>query len=176
MITIWFEPHATSLDNEAGLSSGWNDVDLSEQGLQQSKELAERCKSRKIDAVFVSDMQRAVKTVVPFAEQNTVPVFIDKRLRECDYGDLTQKPKKEIDEQKIMHISSAFPNGESYHDCAARVQHFLKYLEDNFDGKTLLIVGHRATQYGIENYILKKPLDLCVTEKWNWQPGWKYTL
>ena len=42
MITIWFEPHKTSLDNEAGLASGWNDVDLSPLGVEQLEECAER--------------------------------------------------------------------------------------------------------------------------------------
>jgi broad specificity phosphatase PhoE len=175
MITIWFEPHGTSLDNEASLASGWNDVDLSELGFQQSKDLVDRCLKRGIDSIFVSDMQRALKTVLPFAEQTQVPIFVDKRLRECDYGELTQHPKKEIDDLKIMHISSAFPGGESYRDCAVRIQEFLKELKLNFDNKTILIVGHRATQYGIENFVNKKALDESVTEKWQWQPGWKYT-
>ena len=41
-VTIIFETHSTSLDNEAGIASGHNDVDLSEMGLRQAKELAER--------------------------------------------------------------------------------------------------------------------------------------
>ena len=32
MVTIIFETHSTSLDNEKHLSSGWNDVELSELG------------------------------------------------------------------------------------------------------------------------------------------------
>lgn len=32
MVTIIFEMHSTSLDNEKHLASGWNDVELSELG------------------------------------------------------------------------------------------------------------------------------------------------
>ena len=173
-VTIWFEPHSTSLDNEAGLASGWNDVDLSEQGAKQSQELAARCRSRGIDAIFVSDLQRSYKTAVPLAKELKVPIYVDSRLRECDYGEYTQKPKKELDSIKIMHMSESFPNGESYNDCMLRVHDFLVELKKNFNGKTILIIGHRATQYGIENMVLHKPLDQSLTEAWQWQPGWKY--
>lgn len=36
---IYFAAHSTSKDNEAGIASGWKDVELSELGIQQSKEL-----------------------------------------------------------------------------------------------------------------------------------------
>jgi broad specificity phosphatase PhoE len=39
LVTIIFETHSTSLDNEAGIASGHNDVDLSEVGLRQAKGL-----------------------------------------------------------------------------------------------------------------------------------------
>ena len=177
MITLWFEPHKTSLDNEAHLASGWNDVDLSPLGAgEQMQECVERYAKVKLDAVFSSDLQRAYKTANAVAADRKLPVYIDARLRECDYGDLTQHPKKEVDDEKLVRLSNAFPNGESYKDCMYRMHSFLRELQKDFDGKTVLIVGHRATQYGIENFILKKPLDQCVSEHWQWQPGWKYTL
>jgi broad specificity phosphatase PhoE len=40
--TIWFETHATSLDNEAGLASGRFDADLSAAGVEQAVELGRR--------------------------------------------------------------------------------------------------------------------------------------
>lgn len=39
MVTIIFESHSTTLDNEAHLSSGQFDVGLSELGIKQSKEV-----------------------------------------------------------------------------------------------------------------------------------------
>ena len=41
MITVVFEAHSTSEDNEAGLASGWNDVALSELGEQERRERGE---------------------------------------------------------------------------------------------------------------------------------------
>jgi broad specificity phosphatase PhoE len=176
MVTIWFESHATTLDNEQKLASGWYDVDLSERGHKEAQELAKRCASRNIQVVFSSDLQRAVKTVQPFVAQANVPFYTDERLRECNYGDLTRHSKTEIDNLRFTRVSDSYPNGESYTDCLKRVVEFLCELKANFDGKTVLIVGHRATQYGLENRINRKPLPEVARQKWTWQPGWKYEL
>jgi broad specificity phosphatase PhoE len=174
MISIIFEPHNTSTDNEAKLSSGWNDIDLSELGLTQSVELLDRSRDRNLDAIFTSDLQRAYKTAIPTAEELKIPVFIDLRLRECDYGELTQVDKHIVDRQKAKRINTPFPDGESYEQCMKRMKEFLDYLKENFDGKNVMIIGHRATQYGLEHHIKNKDLKTCVTEPWAWQPGWTY--
>ena len=124
MITIWFESHSTTIDNEAKKASGWNDVDLSEDGIKQTQEPVERSVERKIEAIFCSDLQRSVKTGVPTADKMKIPLSIDRRLRECDYGDLTQAPKEKIDSQKADRISEPFPGGESYQDCMNRMGDF----------------------------------------------------
>jgi len=176
MITIWFEPHATTIDNEADVASGWNDVDLSDLGKKQAQELVGRSKERKLDAIFCSDSQRAVKTAVPSSNELHIPIYADERLRECDYGDLTLRPKDEVSAQKIQRITEPFPNGESYEQVADRMKTFLDWLKQNFDGRTVLIIGHRATHYGLDHWIAGKPLKECVTENFTWQPGWKYEL
>jgi len=77
---IFFAAHSTTKDNEARLSSGWKDIELSDLGIQQSKELGERFKDIKIDLVCCSDLKRAVDTVkIAFGDR--IPVIVDKRLR-----------------------------------------------------------------------------------------------
>jgi hypothetical protein len=51
---------------------------------------------------------------------------------------------------------------------------FLKDLKKNYDGKRVMIIGHRATQYGLENIINKISLEKLVSIHFKWQPGWKY--
>lgn len=48
---IYFVAHSTSKDNEDKLASGWKDVELSELGIKQSKELGERFKNIKVDLI-----------------------------------------------------------------------------------------------------------------------------
>lgn len=176
MITIVFEAHSTTLDNEAHRASGWVDVDLSELGKKQCIELKDRYKDKPVDAIFASDLQRAVKSGVSLANELKIPIYPDARLRECNYGDLDGRNKSEVDGQKKDRIKVPFPNGESYEDCMQRMQSFLNYLRENFDGKTVMIIGHRATQYGLEHIINGKDLVSCVSDPWQWQPGWAYEL
>ncbi|MEO5627968.1 MAG: histidine phosphatase family protein [Candidatus Saccharimonadales bacterium] len=177
MTTIYFEPHSITTDNENGLASGWNDVDLSEEGVKRLQEQwPERYKNRSIDAIFCSDMQRSYKCGAFIAKDKEIPIFIDTRLRECNYGDLTQKDKKLIDKEKPERIDIPFPGGESYEQCMNRMGEFLKMLKSKYQNKSVVIIGHRATQYGLEHHINGKDIRTCVTEPWAYQPGWVYEL
>lgn len=125
MVTIVFESHSTSLDNENHLSSGWNDIELSPLGIEQAKDLGKRRKDEKFDAIFCSDLQRSYKTA-EIAFGNKFPIIKDFRLRECNYGDLTQYPSEELDKEKPKRIKTPFPNGESYEQASERMRSFLK--------------------------------------------------
>lgn len=175
MIKIIFEAHATTFDNEKHLSSGYNDVELSPLGITQAKELGERYKNDHFDAIFCSDLQRSFKTV-KIAFGNRFPIIKDKRLRECDYGDLTQHPSEEVDVEKSKHLTKPFPDGESYEECLKRMKEFLDDLKQKYNGrqKNVLIIGHRATQYGLDHWINGIDLKTLVTTTFKWQPGWEY--
>jgi broad specificity phosphatase PhoE len=175
MVDIIFEAHGTTFDNEAHLSSGHNDVELSPLGVGQSKEMGIRYKDESFDAIFCSDLQRAYKSA-EIAFGNKFPIIKDARLRECDYGDFTQNPSEIIDEQKLKRINDPFPNGESYMQTSARMRDFLDDLLQNYNGKKIMIIGHRATQYGLDNLINGDSLETLVSTKFKWQPGWEYTL
>lgn len=175
MITIIFEAHGTTFDNEAHLSSGHNDVALSLLGIKQSEEMGERYKDDHFDAIFCSDLQRAYKSAeIGFGDK--WPIIKDARLRECDYGDFTQHPSEEVDIEKPKRIDTPFPNGESYQQTTARMKSFLDDLKNNYDGKRVMIIGHRATQYGLDHLINDVPLEELISAKFKWQPGWEYSL
>lgn len=173
MITIIFEAHGTTFDNEAHLSSGWNDIALSPLGEQQSGEMGERYKDDHFDAIFCSDLQRAYKSAeIGFGTK--WPIITDARLRECNYGDFTQSPSEEVDAQKVQRLQEQFPNGESYAETTVRMKSFLEDLLKNYDGKRVMIIGHRATQYGLDHLINGVGMEQLVSTKFKWQPGWEY--
>jgi broad specificity phosphatase PhoE len=176
MVAITFESHGTSLDNESHKSSGWFDVELSELGERQAAELGARYKNDHFDAIFCSDLQRSYKTAeIAFVGRN-FNIIKDQRLRECDYGDLTRHPSEEVEAAKARCIAKPFPNGESYTQTTERMKSFLIDLLKNYDGKEVMIIGHRATQYGLEHWIKGIPIKEAVTAPWKWQPGWTYKL
>ncbi|MFA6432305.1 MAG: histidine phosphatase family protein [Candidatus Paceibacterota bacterium] len=191
-LTLIFEAHGTTSDNEAHLSSGWYDVALSPKGEQQSREMGERYRDDHFDAIFCSDLQRAWRSAEIAFCKNKVgklvtdndflkaeckfPIITDARLRECNYGDLTQKPSELVDAEKTKRISVPFPNGESYEETNARMKSFLEDLKRDYDGKRVMVIGHRATQYGIEAYVNGMTVEECLAKPFKWEPGWVYKI
>jgi len=172
---IYFATHATSKDNEAKIASGWKNVELSELGIQQAKEIGERFKDIKIDLICCSDLKRAVDTV-KIAFRDKIPVIIDQRLRELNYGDFNGKPREIVGPMKKERIKEPFSSGESYEQAMIRVHDFYKELKEKYSEKTVLVVGHRATQYGLDTLVDGKTLEECLNTPFKWQPYWEYNL
>lgn len=171
---IYFAAHATTKENEAKIASGWSDVELSELGVQQAKQLGETFKDIKLDLACCSDLRRAIDTVkIAFGDK--IPVIIDKRLRELNYGDFNGKPSEIVEPMKMQHIKIPFPNGESYEQAIERTQEFYQELIAKHPGKTALVVGHRATQYGLET-TKGATLEELLSVPFKWQPYWEYDL
>lgn len=173
MISIVFEPHATTFDNEQQIASGHYDVELSPKGIKQAKQLGIRRAKEHFDAIFTSDLSRAYKTAkIAFGDK--FPIIQDARLRECNYGQFEHKPKDVVETERLNRIKQPFPNGESYEERINLVKSFLEELQKKPHLKHVLIIGHRATHYGLDRWITNKPLHKVITTKWDWQPGWTY--
>lgn len=171
---IYFAAHATTKDNETKVASGWIDTELSNLGIQQARELGETFKDIKLDIVCCSDLRRAVDTV-KIAFEGKYQVIADERLRELNYGDFNGKPSAIVEPMKMQHIKEPFPNGESYKQAVARVQGFYNELKEKYPDKIVLVVGHRATQYGLDTFA-GKTLEELLSTPFKWQPYWKYEI
>jgi len=80
MIRLVYETHSTTLDNEAGIATGWLPGELSADGRRQAELLGERRRDDGIDAVFSSDLRRAVQTVEVAFAGTDVPRRQDVRM------------------------------------------------------------------------------------------------
>lgn len=178
-IKITYFVHGTTTDNEKNISSGWNDVELSELGIKQSKDLADKTKDKKFDIVFCSDLKRAVDSA-HLAWEGVYPIIPDARLRECNYGTYNAQLSEIVEPMQEKMITERFPEGESYEDVKTRITDFLNFLKNNYDGKLVAIVGHKAPQLALEVVLKGKTWDQAFAEDWRkshaWQPGWEYEL
>ncbi len=152
MVEIVFHSHATTAGNEAGLAAGHNDVDLSDTGIMEAKKLGEYYRNKTFDAIFCSDLQRSYKTA-ELAFNKRLPIILDVRLRECDYGEFTLSPKAEVQAERYKRISEPFPGGESYLQVISRLKSFLTDLANNYDGKRVMIIGHGGSRLGLEYWL-----------------------
>jgi broad specificity phosphatase PhoE len=175
-VRLVLESHATSLDNEAGLASGWFDVALSATGEEQARTLGARRRDDQLAVVFCSDLSRSFRTAKIAFGDRSLPIIRDARLRECDYGDLARQPASEIEQRRLLHLVDPFPNGESYQQVVDRVSEWLSEALQDLGAGTVLIIGHRATYYALEHLLNRVTLDQAVTSPWTWQPGWTYDL
>jgi 2,3-bisphosphoglycerate-dependent phosphoglycerate mutase len=109
-----FETHSISEDNEHGIATGWHAGRLSERGRSLAGELGLRRRHDRIQAVFTSDLGRAVETAQIAFAQTSIPILMDWRLRECDYGRLNGQPSADLYRDRRRYLDTPYPDGESW--------------------------------------------------------------
>ena len=166
-VKIIYFVHGTTSDNASKLCSGWKDVLLNDLGREQALNLGKVSKERgdMFDVMFTSDLQRAIDSA-------------DYTFKGIKYGDLDGKHKSLVIYEE--HISEKFPNGESLEDVYERVNDFVSYLKENYDGMCVGIVAHRAPQLVLESISKGISLEEAINNDWrktgDWQPGWIYEI
>ena len=176
MIEITYFVHGTTLDNQAKKSTGWQPGELSEKGVQQAVALSQTIKDQYFDVVFCSDLKRAIESAKLGFYNRDIEIIRDERLRECNYGDLNGKDSSLVNYSE--HIEERFPNGENLLDVEKRMRSFVEYLKENYDGKKIAIMCHKAPQLALDVITNGMTWEEAIANDWriehNWQPGWTY--
>lgn len=176
-VKIIYFVHGTTTDNELHKAAGWNEVDLSEKGIEQSKALRDKINIDEIDLVISSDLRRAVHSANNIFE-NDKEIIVDKRLRECNYGDFNGDDSSKVKYEE--HIQESFPNGECLIDVERRMRSLCNELLDKYDGKTIAFVAHKAPQLALDVITKNMTWEDAIDNDWRktkaWQPGWTYEL
>jgi alpha-ribazole phosphatase/probable phosphoglycerate mutase len=175
-IQIVFETHAISEDNERGIATGWHDGQLSERGRHLAGELGARRRRDGLRAVFTSDLGRAVETARIAFGTTSIPVLVDWRLRECDYGSLNGQSAADLHSNRQRYLDTPYPCGESWRQAITRVGRVLPDLCLRWEGARVLIIGHVATQWALEHLLNRISLEELISADFRWQEGWEYYL
>ena len=169
-----FETHSLSEDNERGVATGWHDGRLSSRGRELARELGERRRDDGIEAVFASDLGRAVETATIAFRGSDIPVMYDWRVRECDYGRSNGTLAADLHADRTRYLDEPYPDGESWREAVARVNRFLGDIPLRWDGYRVLVIGHVATRWGFDHFINGDPLDQLLVADFGWREGWEY--
>lgn len=130
--------------------AGATDVPLSERGHEQAEVLARWAASAGLTAVWSSDMSRTQDTARPSAAGTGLPLNVDSRLREIDFGDVEGKPRTAI-ERELPEVFAAFradpvanhmPGGEDPRAAAARALEYVREIAGTHPDGRVLIVCH----------------------------------
>ena len=137
--------HGQSEWNKLNLFTGFKNIELSEQGIEEANNAGQNFKNLdiKFNIVFTSELKRAQETAKIILQNldqwdflnNEGKIISNINLNERDYGDLTGLNKKETAEkfgEEQVHkwrrgYSDQPPNGESLEDVVRRVT---KYFEE----------------------------------------------
>ncbi|WP_407563881.1 histidine phosphatase family protein [Streptomyces sp. 184] len=128
MPTLLLLRHARSTANVDGVLAGRSPgVGLDERGTEQAAALPARLAALAPAAVVTSPLERCRETLKPLlAARPELPVHVEDRLNECDYGEWTGSKLAELAEDPLMavvqqHPSAAgFPGGETMRAMQAR--------------------------------------------------------
>ncbi|MEI7477360.1 MAG: histidine phosphatase family protein [bacterium] len=142
-------------------------------------ELKDLLKDQHIDVVFCSDLKRAIDSA-QLTFGNDIPIIIEPRLRECNYGTYNALPSDIVEPLQEKNIKERFPEGESYEDVKARITLFLDDVQKDYAGKTIAIVAHKAPQLALDVILGGKSREAAFADDRRknhaWQPGWHYIL
>ena len=176
-VKITYFVHGTTTDNIEHKSTGWLPGELSQKGIDQSITLKEQVDINQFDVVFCSDLKRAIDSA-NYTFIGTKEIIQYKRLRECNYGDLNGRDSKLVKYEE--HINDKFPNGECMIDVENRIKDFCNYLIENYNGKHIAIVAHKAPQLAFQVLTQNKSWEEAIDQDWrktkSWQPGWDYII
>ena len=156
--------HGQSEWNKLNLFTGFKNIELSDQGIDEANKAGQNFKNLniKFDIVFTSELKRAQETakiILKNLDQwdhlyGEGKIITDIKLNERDYGDLTGLNKKETADkfgEEQVHkwrrgYSDQPPNGESLEDVVRRVKIYFKESINpaiqSADNNNILIAAH----------------------------------
>ena len=150
---IYVARHGETQWNLENKVCGRTDLPLTERGFSQAEMLGEQVKDLDLDLILSSPMLRARQTAAPAARMCAVPVLVDERLIEQDYGIY-----EGVDRQDPGFLGNKrqfafrYPGGESMRDVAHRVYGLLEELPQKYPDKRVLLICHGGVCRLIRTY------------------------
>ena len=150
---LYVARHGQTLWNVQCKVCGRTDLPLTEEGLHQAQLLAQDAVGKGIDVILASPMLRARQTALAVAQVLGLPVEIDDRLIEQDYGACVGADRlNPVFLACKRNFGTRYPGGESMLDLACRVYRLLDEIPVKYPGKTVLLVCHGGVMRSVRTY------------------------
>lgn len=167
MTKVIFIRHGQTEWNVNGRYQGQSDVQLTAEGVRQAQKLAADFPVEKIEAVYASDLQRAMVTAGIVADRFGLQVQPEPAFRELSFGKwegLTYEQIvsqwKDAMENFLQHPDILeIPDGESFPAVQKRAMARLEELVRQHEGQTIAVVAHGAVLRTILAAALHMPLQ-----------------
>lgn len=168
MRNIYIIRHTEALHHVQKLGGGWYDTPLTEKGVAQAERIAgnlmAEIKSTNIP-IYSSDLQRCSTMAEIFSKVFSGPVFLDKDLRELNFGEGGGKPRvwydahtrrPPEDETRLDH--RIFEGAETKREAGTRAIRFMEKLIQIPDQTAIILTHGFFTNYLIMAW-MKIPVE-----------------
>ncbi len=147
MTRVLLVRHGATDWNETKRAQGQADVELNDKGRAQAAQVADELARLEVDAVYSSDLQRALDTATAIATRHDLEVTSDPAFREIDQGEWTGLTPDEIagrwpELYGRDRYHAARPRGEAPGQVRARALEGLKRVVTAHPRGTVVVVGH----------------------------------
>jgi alpha-ribazole phosphatase len=164
---VIFIRHGQTEWNVTGRYQGQSDVKLTEEGKKQAEKLADNFPVAKVDAIYASDLCRAMVTAETIANKFGLKVQAEPAFRELSFGDwegLTYQQIVDKWEEAMANFLQhpdilEIPGGESFPAVQQRAMKRLNELIEKHDGQTIVVVAHGAVLRTMLTAALHMPLQ-----------------
>jgi len=164
---VIFIRHGQTEWNVTGRYQGQSDVKLTEEGKKQAEKLADNFPVAKVDAIYASDLCRAMVTAETIAKKFGLKVQAEPAFRELSFGDwegLTYQQIVDKWEEAMANFLQhpdilEIPGGESFPAVQQRAMKRLNELIEKHDGQTIVVVAHGAVLRTMLTAALHMPLQ-----------------
>lgn len=150
--TILLARHGESDWNVEQRWQGHADRPLTDRGRAQAEELARRLDTHLLDAVYSSDLRRALDTARAVASRRALTVTARRDLREVDCGSWSGRLHTEIEPAALERWKAgekAWSGGESYAEMGVRLVSAVLAVASGHPGERVLVVSHGAAIRGV---------------------------
>lgn len=143
-------------------------VHLNAIGQQQAADLPGRLAHAPLHAIYSSPLERTLETARPLAEARALPVNIDPRFVEIEYGEWTNRTFASMAGDESWRLYNTVrgvtrpPGGEGLIDIQQRVVDGLLDLSARHVDQTVAIVSHADTLRAVVMYFLSIPIDFVL--------------
>ena len=152
-MSLYVARHGQTTWNVENRVCGLTDVPLTEEGIAQAEQMAQAAKPLGLSAIFCSPLSRARHTASFAGALCALPVIIEPRLIEQNYGIYEGKSGYDpgfLDNKRLF--ATRYPGGESHMDVAARVYPLLNELRERCLTENVLLVCHGGVCRVIHTY------------------------
>lgn len=145
-VSFWYVRHGETVFNTQKRMQGQCDSPLTDKGIQQVEETAEKLKDITFDRAYCSPAERTRDTAAILLKDRNMTAIPDPRLKEVFYGKLEgteyEENWKEI-WQRHLKLDYKDLGGEDRKDVSERITTFLRDACDEAeDGDQILLVSH----------------------------------